>query len=229
VSLHCRTSYAQVGLVLCGFFLRDFASTPFDNLHNFSNSRDNFRFRPIRHRRSLVLSCVGRLAVSDVTVKPSVTCVDWLQKKKVKCTLVQALRLCTGRTVHTGSRGIALFFTDHCTKRGWGVSVKPRPLFTPGKTRYPLYRKLVGPQGRSGQVRKISPPPGFDPRTVQPVASRYTDYVTRPTVDWLGWWCTCSHADDVVPPTLRQLWFLLPKWVRNGILRHLVQSKQKIG
>jgi len=23
-------------------------------------------------------------------------------------------------------------------------------------------------------VRKISPPPGFDPQTVQPVASRYT-------------------------------------------------------
>jgi len=44
-----------------------------------------------------------------------------------------------------------------------------------GKTRYPLYRKLGGPQGRSGQVRKISPPPGFDPRTVQSDASRYTD------------------------------------------------------
>jgi hypothetical protein len=28
--------------------------------------------------------------------------------------------------------------------------------------------RLGGPQGRSGQVRKISPPPGFDPRTVQP-------------------------------------------------------------
>jgi hypothetical protein len=25
-------------------------------------------------------------------------------------------------------------------------------------------------------VQKISPPPGFDPRTVQPVPSRYTDY-----------------------------------------------------
>jgi hypothetical protein len=24
-------------------------------------------------------------------------------------------------------------------------------------------------------------PPGFDPRTVQPVGSRYTDYATRPT------------------------------------------------
>ena len=46
----------------------------------------------------------------------------------------------------------------------------------PGKTRYPLYRRLGGPQGRSGPVRKISPPPGFDPRTVQPVASRYTDW-----------------------------------------------------
>jgi hypothetical protein len=49
--------------------------------------------------------------------------------------------------------------------------------FTPGKeTRYPLYRRLGGPQGRTGRVRKISPRPGFDPRTVQPVSSRYTDY-----------------------------------------------------
>jgi len=43
----------------------------------------------------------------------------------------------------------------------------------PGKTWYPLYRRLGGRQGRSGRVRKISPPPGFDPRTVQPIASRY--------------------------------------------------------
>jgi len=28
--------------------------------------------------------------------------------KKVKCTLVQALRLCTGHTTHRGSRGIDL-------------------------------------------------------------------------------------------------------------------------
>ena len=32
--------------------------------------------------------------------------------KKVKVTLVQALRLCTGRTAHRGSRGIALLFND---------------------------------------------------------------------------------------------------------------------
>jgi len=53
-------------------------------------------------------------------------------KGKIKCTLVQALRLCTGRTAHRGSWGIALLFHDHGTRRGWGV-VTPRPLFTPGK------------------------------------------------------------------------------------------------
>jgi hypothetical protein len=31
----------------------------------------------------------------------------------------------------------------------------------PRKAQYPLYRKLGGPQGRSGQVRKISPPTGI--------------------------------------------------------------------
>ena len=34
-------------------------------------------------------------------------------------------------------------------------------------TRYLLYRREGGPQGRVGRVRKISPPPGFDFRTVQ--------------------------------------------------------------
>ena len=38
--------------------------------------------------------------------------------KKVKVPLVQALGLCTGHTVHRGSRGIALPFSDHGTRRG---------------------------------------------------------------------------------------------------------------
>jgi len=32
---------------------------------------------------------------------------------KVKCTLVQALRLCTGHMAPRGSRGIAILFYDH--------------------------------------------------------------------------------------------------------------------
>ena len=39
-------------------------------------------------------------------------------KGKVKCILVQALRHRTGRAAHTGSRGIALLFHDHGTRRG---------------------------------------------------------------------------------------------------------------
>jgi hypothetical protein len=52
-----------------------------------------------------------------------------------------------------------------------------------GIIRYTLYRRLGRPQGRSGRVLKISPPPGFDSRTVQLVASRYTDYaIPAPSV-----------------------------------------------
>jgi hypothetical protein len=59
-----------------------------------------------------------------------------------------------------GSRGIALLMLDLGARRGeWSA---PRPgRFTSGKTRYLLYRRLSGPQGRSGHVRKISLPPGF--------------------------------------------------------------------
>ena len=48
--------------------------------------------------------------------------------------------------------------------------------FTLGKNWYLFYRRLGGPQSRSGQVRKISPLPEFDTRTFQPVASCYTNY-----------------------------------------------------
>jgi hypothetical protein len=40
------------------------------------------------------------------------------KKVKIKCTLVQAVRLCTGRTAHRGSRDIALLFLDNGTRRG---------------------------------------------------------------------------------------------------------------
>jgi hypothetical protein len=38
----------------------------------------------------------------------------------------------------------------------------------------------VGLKGLSVPVQKISPLPGFDPRTLQPVASRYTDCAIPP-------------------------------------------------
>ena len=99
------------------------------------------------------------------------------RQSKVKCTLVQAPRLCTVRTAHRGSRGIAILFLDHGTRRGEWSAARPGRSLPPAKTRYPFYRRLGRPQGA-----KSRPPPGFELRTVQPVASRYTDYATRPTV-----------------------------------------------
>jgi hypothetical protein len=83
------------------------------------------------------------------------------------------------RTGHQDTEGnrsysFTLSLTSSLDVDGWS---KPRPgRSTPVKeTRYPLRRKLGGLQGWSGRVRKISPPPGFDPRTFQPVVSRYTE------------------------------------------------------
>ena len=42
--------------------------------------------------------------------KKRTTLVSWNRKSKVKCTLVQELKLCTGHMAHRGSRGIALLY-----------------------------------------------------------------------------------------------------------------------
>ena len=60
---------------------------------------------------------------------------------KVKCTLVLALRICTGSTTDRERRGITLLFLDHGTIWWWGVSVTLRPLFTSGKDPVPIVQK----------------------------------------------------------------------------------------
>ena len=85
-------------------------------------------------------------------------------KVKVKVTLVQALRLCTDSTARRGSRGIAISFLDHGTRRGEGSASRPGRS-SPGKDPVPIVQEAGGPQGRSGRAKNISPP-GFDPRTV---------------------------------------------------------------
>jgi len=64
---------------------------------------------------------------------------NWgVKNGKVKCTLVQALRLCRGSTAHRESRGITVLFLDHGTRRERGVNVTPRPFFTAGKDPVPI-------------------------------------------------------------------------------------------
>jgi hypothetical protein len=121
--------------------------------------------------------CTGR-TVNCTVVQALRLCTG----RTVKCTLVQALRLSTGHTAHRGIRGIALPFHDHGTRRGWVVSITPWPLFTPGKDPGPTAQEAGRvPAPVWTGVENLALTPGFDPWTVQPVASRYTDYTTRPT------------------------------------------------
>jgi len=83
---------------------------------------------------------------------------------------------------HKGSRGIALLFLDYGTRRGWGVSVTIQPIFTPGKNPVPIVQEAGWAPGPVGTGAQNLAPTGIRTRTVQPVASRYTDYATRPTL-----------------------------------------------
>ena len=60
----------------------------------------------------------------------------------------------------------------------WSAA-RPGRTLPPGKTRYPFYRRLGVPQGRSGRAENLVPT-GIRSQTIQAVASRYTDWATRP-------------------------------------------------
>ena len=96
-----------------------------------------------------------------------------------------SVRLCFRQisTFHRPRRplGRVEVFLTSALEGGEGSASRPGRTLSQGKTRQPLYRRLFGPQGPSGQMRKIPPPPGFELWTFQPVGSRYTDYGTRPT------------------------------------------------
>jgi hypothetical protein len=63
----------------------------------------------------LFTSAVRGMKGPTIGMKASIVIIHMV---KVKSTLVQTLRPCTGRTVHRRSRGIALLFQDHGFRRG---------------------------------------------------------------------------------------------------------------
>ena len=68
----------------------------------------------------------------------------------------------------------------------WSAA-RPGRTLPPGMTRYPFYRRLGGPQGRSERAENLTPT-GIRSRTAQPVVSRYTDWATRPRVEKCNPW-----------------------------------------
>jgi len=55
----------------------------------------------------------------------------------------------------------------------WSAA-RPGRNLPPGKTRYPFYRRLGGPQGQSERAENLVST-GLRSRTAQPVVSHYTD------------------------------------------------------
>jgi hypothetical protein len=76
---------------------------------------------------------------------------------------------------------VALPFLDRGIRRGRVVNSTPQPLFTPGKDPVPIVQEAGWAPGPVWTAENLAPP-GFDPRTVQPVVSRYTDWATWPTI-----------------------------------------------
>ena len=71
--------------------------------------------------------------------------------------------------------GCTVSLTSALDKGGW-TTPHPGCFILRKENQYPLCRRLGGPQGQSGPVWNISPPLGFDPQTVHPVASPYINY-----------------------------------------------------
>ena len=123
---------------------------------------------------------------------------------------------------------------------GVGDQHNTQDALPPGMNRYSLFRRLGGPQGWSGRVRKISPPPVFDPRTVHPVASRCTDWdipahrnricIISKSSDGLSWrwkqefsakrWWLCSWLHDITYTRS------LLTWRRNEQVSHKRRTYQ---
>ena len=66
----------------------------------------------------------------------------------------------------------------------WSAA-RPGCTLPPGKTRYPLYRRLGGPQGRSGRAENVVPT-GIRSRTVQPVVAIPTELPGPQTITVLA-------------------------------------------
>ena len=71
----------------------------------------------------------------------------------------------------------------------------------------------VGPRPGLERCGKSRPPPGFDPRTVQPVASRSSDWATRPTNTSMLLGNSPWHIIPTVSGWVRRDWGLIQRYL----------------
>jgi hypothetical protein len=89
---------------------------------------------------------------------------------KVKPTLEEATK------AQRGSRGITLLFSLPRRQIGWVVKATTRPIYPRERPGTNCIGGWVGPRAGLDNAENLVPPPELDPRTVQTVASRHTDW-----------------------------------------------------
>jgi hypothetical protein len=91
---------------------------------------------------------------------------DWVQ---VKVTLEQPMK------AQRESRGIAVFLFEPWRYMGWVVNATPHPLYSRGRNTIHIAQETGWDPGQVWMDVEILSPLEVDPRTVQIVASRYSD------------------------------------------------------
>ena len=76
--------------------------------------------------------------------------------------------------INQTGKGKVIPLQARCGPEGEWSAARPTHTLALGKTWYPFYRRLGGPQGRTGWAENLVPT-GIRSQTIQPVVSRYTD------------------------------------------------------
>jgi hypothetical protein len=105
-----------------------------------------------------------------------------------------------------GSGGIARRILDLSIRWRWVVSFTAQPLYPQRKnTWYPLDRRLGRPQsrsGRGGEEKNSKPPPGLEPRIIQPISQRYTDCLNGQRHEYFNICATLKQIQINMSPTI---------------------------
>jgi len=115
---------------------------------------------------------------------------------------------------------------------GEWLAARPCRTLPLGYSRYPLYRRLGGPQGRSGRAENLVPI-GIRPRTLQPVAQStelpgprtstlrtavgaYSSNRTRCLCQLWWWTWTCSrHVDGTFASLSTSVFWFISIWIEE--------------
>lgn len=110
-----------------------------------------------------------------------------------------------------GASHLYLFLTSELEGGGWSTP-SPGHLTSGKENCYLMYRRLDEPWGWPEHVQKISPPPGLESPTAQPVVCRYTSYATAASTimissqkkkrpEWVNIYESMTANNEFVKPT----------------------------